>query len=79
MKFNIIDPKSSGIYAIINILNQKMYIGSTKCFRERFNEHHRYLKNNKHHSARLQNSWNKYGGDFFEFISLEISNDFINF
>lgn len=32
-------PITSGVYAIVNILNGKKYVGSTKCFKERFAEH----------------------------------------
>ena len=56
---------------ILNILNNKCYIGSTKNFRKRKYEHFKDLRNNKHHSYHLQSSYNKYGKEFFTFISLE--------
>lgn len=31
-------PITSGVYAIVNTLNGKKYVGSTKCFKERFME-----------------------------------------
>jgi len=58
----------SGIYAIINLLNNKVYIGSATDVRLRWNCHKRYLKLNKHPNSYLQNAWNKYGEDAFEFI-----------
>lgn len=62
----------TGIYCIQNKLNNKIYIGSCiRSFRERFNEHKHYLRNNKHHSIFLQRSWNKYGEDKFEFKIIE--------
>jgi group I intron endonuclease len=63
--------KKSGVYAIVNNITGKMYIGSTKMFIKRFTYHKNELIKNKHHSIKLQRSYNKYGGEFFEFIILE--------
>lgn len=49
----------SGIYRIINILNNKMYIGSSKDLNERRINHFSELRNNKHHSIHLQRAYNK--------------------
>ena len=63
---------NTGIYCIINKINNKRYIGSTsQSFQQRWNKHKSSLNNNKHHSGRLQNSWNKYGEENFIFIVLE--------
>ncbi len=59
------------IYAIKNLTNNKMYIGSTKSIKSRKYEHFYQLKLNKHHSQHLQNSYNKYGKDNFAFYILE--------
>lgn len=59
------------IYGIRNVDSGKIYVGSTKNFKSRKYEHCNSLKNNKHHSAHLQNSWNKYGAESFEFIIIE--------
>lgn len=59
------------IYGIKNIKNSKMYIGSTKSFNKRKYYHNYLLKKNNHHSTHLQNSYNMYGKDYFEFIILE--------
>lgn len=61
----------SGIYMIVNVINNKCYIGSTKNFRKRKYEHFKDLINNKHHSQHLQNAYNKYGKESFHFIELE--------
>ena len=53
--------KSSGIYAIVNINNDKFYIGSSKDIIERWSNHLYHLEKNKHHSSILQNHYNKYG------------------
>jgi len=65
-----------GIYFIVNKINGKKYIGSTKNFNGRFSKHRMDLRNNRHHSILLQNAWNKYGQDNFDFIKIEIINDF---
>lgn len=64
--------KLSGIYTIRFIDQDRNYVGSTVEFNERFNEHVRFLRNGNHHSERLQNFWNKYGPDKFEFVILEV-------
>lgn len=61
----------SGIYKIVNNINKKVYIGSSKNIRHRWAVHLHELKNNKHHSIRLQRSFNKYGVDSFEFVVIE--------
>lgn len=55
---------TSGIYIIRNLINNKVYIGSAKNIRTRINIHKHYLNNNKHHSKKLQYSYNKYYGNF---------------
>lgn len=64
----------SGIYSITNTINGKVYIGSASNIRLRWNFHRSLLGRGKHHSKKLQNSWNKYGDDYFEFkVLLECS------
>ena len=57
----------SGIYRIINTVNNKCYIGSAKNFSRRWTTHKFSLAKNKHHSIVLQRAWNKYGADVFVF------------
>lgn len=59
--------KISGIYEIRNIITGDRYIGSSIDIFHRFNEHRRFLKQNKHHSIILQNSYNKYGLSNYRF------------
>ena len=59
------------IYKITNLKNNKIYIGSTIKFEDRKSCHINQLRENKHHSAKLQASWNKYGGENFIFEILE--------
>lgn len=65
------DITKSGIYGIINIINNKIYIGSTKNFYKRKSQHFSTLKFNKHSNRYLQSAYNKYGKDSFKFIILE--------
>lgn len=62
---------ASGIYKIINIINNKIYIGSANNFTSRFGVHRYDLRNNKHHNIYLQRSWNKYGEQNFKFEIIE--------
>ena len=58
---------NSGVYQIRNTVNGKVYIGSAKHFNKRKSQHFHYLKTNKHHSQKLQRSYNKYGIQNFVF------------
>lgn len=64
--------KQSGIYRIVNKVNGKGYVGSASSFYKRWKLHRHDLLKGKHHSFRLQHSWNKYGEDKFIFEVLEI-------
>lgn len=55
-----------GIYKIINIQNNYTYIGSSKNVRLRIYKHFWELKNNRHSNEHLQNAYNKYGKDSFD-------------
>lgn len=57
----------SGIYQITNLVNMKSYVGSSIDIKHRFRAHRFHLKHNKHCNAHLQNAWNKYGEESFEF------------
>lgn len=57
----------SGIYTITNIINQKIYLGCTTNFYKRKHQHFKELKKGTHKNQYLQNSFNKYGEDFFVF------------
>lgn len=67
-----------GIYSIHNIKTNKRYIGSTKDLRTRFLTHYNCLIKNKHSSYKLQEDFNKYNINDFEFEILEILDDDIN-
>ena len=61
----------SGVYAIVNSLNNKKYIGSTSNLRKRFRQHYAALVRNNHDNCHLQNAVNKYGINKFYFVVLE--------
>ena len=63
---------SPGVYQIINIVNNKSYIGSSTCLRKRKAQHNNLLINNKHNNIIMQNSFNKYKAINFRFKILEI-------
>lgn len=63
--------KVQGIYMILNKVNNKCYVGSSKFIKGRKEQHIRELRKNKHGNSHLQNAWNKYGEDSFIFIKLE--------
>lgn len=65
----------SGIYAIVNKVNGKRYVGSAVDIAQRWRQHTYKLRKNNHHSKHLQNAWNKYGNEAFDFIVLEIVDD----
>ncbi len=54
-------PNLPGIYIIENIINGKVYIGSTKNISHRIKDHIYYLSHQKHSNIKLQNSFNKNG------------------
>jgi len=63
--------KEPVIYKIRNVVNNKFYVGSTTSTRERFRNHRKMLRGNRHHCLHLQASWNKYGEDCFKFEVVE--------
>jgi group I intron endonuclease len=61
----------SGIYCIVNLIDNKKYIGKSKSVNSRKSYHFSTLKNNKHINKHFQNAWNKYGKDNFFFYIIE--------
>jgi group I intron endonuclease len=57
----------TGIYKILNKINNKIYIGSATDIKKRWRDHKWHLNHNIHHNPHLQSAWNKYGRDNFEF------------
>ena len=61
------------IYRITNIVTNQCYVGITEDFQRRKKKHITELNTNKHHSPKLQNAWNYYGADKFEWTVREIN------
>ena len=65
---------TSGIYIIKNTINDKVYIGSAVCLKQRFIEHKNQFKKQVH-NVRFQNFVNKYGFNTLIFEVIEYVND----
>lgn len=63
--------QNCGIYIIQNLINGNIYIGSSSNIKRRFSQHKSTLRHNTHKNKHLQNAWNKYGEENFEFIIIE--------
>jgi hypothetical protein len=66
---------NSGIYRILNIKNNKSYIGSSIKLKDRQYKHFWMLSKNIHDNFYLQKSYNKYGSEFFTFEILEVCDE----
>jgi group I intron endonuclease len=68
--------KIAGIYKIVNKINGKYYVGSSKDIcgfpHGRWYQHKIHLRNNLHYNNHLQAAWNKYGEQNFDFVIIEI-------
>jgi group I intron endonuclease len=66
-----------GIYMWFNLVNGKVYVGSSSNVPRRKSHHISKLKVGKHHNAHLQAAWNKYGQANFDFIVIEVVEDLL--
>jgi len=64
--------KISGIYKIVNTINNKYYVGSSYNIYYRWRKHKQLLNKQKHHSKKLQRSWNRNSKDSFNFVIIEL-------
>jgi group I intron endonuclease len=62
--------ENCGVYAIVNKVNSKRYVGSSHNIEVRWRQHRNRLRCGKHVNCHLQMAWNKYGESNFEFIVL---------
>ena len=60
-----------GIYKIINVVNNKFYVGSAVDFTARKRRHWWALRSQRHANKHLQAAWNKYGEAAFRFVIVE--------
>lgn len=63
------------VYAIKNLNDMKLYVGSSVNFPQREHEHRYELRNNKHINPHLQHAWNRDGEYAFVFSTLEVVDD----
>lgn len=59
------------IYKIICKVNNKEYYGRSQEVEKRFRAHKNMLRSNTHRNMYMQEDWNKYGEEMFEFIIIE--------
>jgi len=57
----------AAVYGIKNTVTGQIYVGQSTALGRRWNEHKGELRRNKHDNSRLQEDYNKYGLDVFEF------------
>lgn len=62
---------NTGIYAITNTENNKVYIGRASNFKKRWASHKSLLRCGEHTNQHLQCAWSKYGEKSFKFEILE--------
>ena len=68
-------PDNSGIYMVVNLINNKKYIGQSKNIKKRFQSHHLVdykNKNNCNYNTKFYQALRKYGIDNFEVIILKL-------
>lgn len=63
--------KLSGIYVILNLINNKRYVGHSINIKKRWTQHRGSLNRNVSIHIHLQAAWNKYGGENFSFSIVE--------
>jgi len=61
----------AGIYKILNLVNGKIYIGSSSRLRKRIYEHKLALNKGEHPNTHLQNAWSKHGESNFQYSVVE--------
>jgi group I intron endonuclease len=64
--------KTISVYKIVNLVNNKWYVGSTCDQQRRWKRHRKYLNNKGHDNAKLQSSWNIHGESNFKFETIRV-------
>lgn len=65
----------AGVYKIINIANQRIYVGSSSNIESRWRTHLSALRHHRHGNPVLQEDWDNYGMEVFAFHLLEQIDD----
>jgi group I intron endonuclease len=61
----------TGIYAIIQIVTGRTYVGQAVDIARRWRDHRAALRAQRHRNAYLQRTWDKYGLECFAFVVVE--------
>lgn len=61
-----------GVYALINICNNKMYVGGSKVIETRIGHHMYLMSKSKHYNQPIQSDYYRYGYDAFSATILEV-------
>lgn len=67
---------TSGVYALTNELNEKIYIGATSNIETAWQRLSSKLDSGEHRNIRLQDDWIEYGGNAFTFEVIETFDDY---
>lgn len=59
-----------GLYAITNVINDKIYIGQSHSLNDRWKKHRTLLRGGRHHCLPLQMAWASYGESAFSFCRI---------
>jgi len=73
---DVSDLFNPGLYKIICLKNNKIYIGQSTNVLSRLGRHVDNLENNRHDCIELQKDFNNYGKKYFKFESLEINDQY---
>lgn len=71
----ILEFKNQGIYIILNVINNKCYIGHSTNLGNRLTKHFSLLRNNKHDNHKLQEDFNFFKEESFKLGVLEYTNE----
>lgn len=68
---------NSVIYLIVNLINNKIYVGSAVDFEDRVRLHKLHFSRGSHHNRHLQAAWDLYGEDVFKFVIVEYTHNLL--
>jgi hypothetical protein len=64
-------PTACGVYVLVDMMADKLYVGSSVDLTRRATQHFRSLEEGVHHNRNLQYLWDLHGASSFSFIVLE--------